>query len=177
MNVAFLNPFVEAARDVFLAETQLDVIRGDISLETSAFTADDVTVLISLVGDVRGVVMLGMSVETGLALVERMMSQSFATFDRLAQSGVAELGNVITGRASVKLEEAGFEADISPPTMVRGKGVTVSSLEFQRLKVPLMNDLGEINIQLALEVSPIESKTENHIPIVAPETSDPNRSA
>jgi CheY-specific phosphatase CheX len=33
----------------------------------------------------------------------------------LAQSGIAELANVITGRASVKLSQAGYEATISPP--------------------------------------------------------------
>jgi len=169
LNVEFLNPFVEAARDVFLAETQLDVSRGNLSMETSSFTADEITVLISLVGDVRGVVMLGLSEATGLALVGRMMSQSFETFDRLAQSGVAELGNVIAGRASVKMEEAGYTTDISPPTMVRGKGVSISTLEFQRIKVPLANDLGEVTVHLALEASPNGKEDENFIPIIAPE--------
>lgn len=166
MNVEFLNPFVEAARDVFLAETKLEVTRGAIRLEASAFTADEVTVLISLVGEVRGVVLFGLSEATCLALVGRMMSQAFETLDPLAQSGIAELGNVITGRASVKLSEAGFASNISPPTLIRGSGVTLSTLEFKRISVPLINEIGEINVHLALEQSPVDRQGENHIPIL-----------
>ena len=74
-------------------------------------------------------------------------------FDRLAQSGIAELGNVITGQASRRLAEAGFQADISPPTLVMGKGTLISTLDFQRLMVPLRTPLGDLQINLALRES------------------------
>jgi chemotaxis protein CheX len=57
---------------------------------------------------------------------------------------VAELGNVITGRASVKLAEAGYEAVISPPTLLSGKGATISTLDFGRLVVPLNSECGSL---------------------------------
>ena len=88
--------------------------------------------------------------QTGKALAAAMMGQEFETFDSLAQSGIAELGNVITGRASIKLAEAGFQADISPPTLIQGKAVTISTLDFSRLVVPLTTDLGELTVHLAL---------------------------
>jgi chemotaxis protein CheX len=150
MNVTFLNPFVEAANEVLRAEAQLSLTRGNLSLQKSALTTDDVTVLISIVGHVQGVVLYSLSNATGLALVSRMMSQEFVEFDSLAQSGVAELGNVITGRASVKLSEAGYESTISPPTMLLGKGATISTLDFGRLVVPLNSECGSVAIHLAL---------------------------
>ena len=66
MNVKFMNPFVEAANEVLHSEVQLSVERGDLSLRKSAFTANEITVLICLVGQVQGVVIYGMSIATGL---------------------------------------------------------------------------------------------------------------
>jgi chemotaxis protein CheX len=150
MNVKFLNPFVEAASEVLQAEVGLGLGRGPLSLHKSALTSDEVTVLLNLVGQVQGVVLYGLSTPTGLALVSRMLTQEFKEFDSLAQSGVAELGNVITGRASVKLAEAGFATNISPPTLILGQGVTISTLDFSRIVVPLTSELGPMTVHLAV---------------------------
>jgi len=48
------------------------------------------------------------------------------------------------------LAEAGFDSKISPPTMVMGKGTLISTLDFERLRVPLDTELGQIQIHLAL---------------------------
>jgi chemotaxis protein CheX len=167
MNVKFLNPFVEAANEVLSAEVGVKLTRGQLTLQKSALTSDEVTVLISLVGQVQGVVLYGLSTATGLALVSRMMAQEFAEFDGLAQSGVAELGNVITGRASIKLANAGIAAEISPPTLVHGHGVTISTLDFSRVVVPLMSELGQITVHLALRESQTEVRSAAAVPILA----------
>ncbi|MER3513940.1 MAG: chemotaxis protein CheX, partial [Chloroflexota bacterium] len=52
--------------------------------------------------------------------------------------------------ATIKLAEAGYSANISPPTLIQGKGVTISTLDFPRIVVPLICDLGEIMVHLAL---------------------------
>ncbi|MBI5715427.1 MAG: chemotaxis protein CheX [Chloroflexi bacterium] len=166
MNVKFLNPFVEAAHDVLNAETGITPARGTLSLQQSALTAEEVTVLISLVGQVQGVVLYGMSVEMGLLLVSRMMSQTFEAFDNLAQSGVAELGNVITGRASVRLAEAGYVSTISPPTLIQGKDLRISTFDFPRIVVPLRCDTGEITVHLALRENHSSEHESNHLQLV-----------
>ena len=150
VNVKFLNPFVEAASEVIMAEVGSTVTRGDLTLEKSSFTGNDVTVLISLVGQIQGVVLYDMSLSTSLALISKMTDQKFTEFNNLAQSGIAELGNVITGRATIKLSESGFQSMISPPTLIEGKGIQISTLDFSRIVVPLITDSGEIMTHLAL---------------------------
>lgn len=165
-NVKFMNPFIEAASEVLKAEVGTEVHRGALSLQKSAMTTDDITVLISLVGQVQGVVLYGLSTETGLALVSRITDQVFKEFDNLAQSGVAELGNVITGRATIKLSESGYSSNISPPTMIQGRGLQISTLDFSRIMVPLVTDFGEIMVHLALRESPPGvSGDRNFVPI------------
>ena len=151
MNVNFLNPFVEAAFEVLAAELGAKAERGDLSLDNSDCTADDVTVLISLVGQAQGVVLFGMSEDTAKAFVSRILGQSFDALDDLAQSGIAELGNVITGQAGQRLAEAGYESELSPPTVILGQGTTVSTLDVQRVLVPVQTELGDLQIHLALQ--------------------------
>jgi len=150
MNVQFLNPFVEAAVEVLQAETKLKMTRGPLLLEKGPYKSDDITVVIGLVGRVEGTVFYSMSLNTAKSLASTMLGEPLETFDSLAQSGIAELGNVVTGRASVKLAEAGFESTISPPTVLEGFGTLISTLEFPRLVVPLDGDAGKIVIHLAL---------------------------
>ncbi len=150
MIAKFLNPFVDAAYEVILAETSVHMSRGDLTLEKEPYLTDDVIVIISLVGRVVGNVIFSMSKETALALASKIMGEPFSEFNMLAQSGVAELGNVITGKASVKLTEAGYESVISPPTMLQGKGATISTLDIARLVVPFNSEVGSITIHLAL---------------------------
>jgi chemotaxis protein CheX len=151
MDVKFLSPFVEAAKAVLQAETDLDVQRGKLSLQQTSLTTHQISVLISLIGEVEGVVLYSLSVPTALGLVSRMIGQAFEEFDELAQSGIAELGNVITGRATMLLSQAGINADISPPTVIIGEGVQVSTVDFTRIIVPLQTDLGEITAHLSLQ--------------------------
>ncbi len=154
MNVKLLNPFVQAAVEVLKAEVGVEVARGDISLQNSSLTSDDITVLINLIGEVYGVVMYGMSMSTGLSIVSSIMGQKFSELNPLAQSGVAELGNVISGRATIRFSEAGYQANISTPTMLIGSGIQISTLDFPRIVVPLETPFGCFTAHLALKEKP-----------------------
>jgi len=99
-NVKFLNPFVDAVVDVLKAECGVEARRGQLSLQKLALTTDDLTVLISLVGQVQGVVLYGLSTQTGLDLVSRVMEQPFHELDSLAQSGVGPRSRLSTSPAS-----------------------------------------------------------------------------
>lgn len=165
MNVKFLNPFLDAAIEVLKVECEIKAEKGNITLQKSALTSDEITVMLSLIGQVQGIVLYGLSISTAIRLVSSVLGQEFASFDNLAQSGIAELGNVITGRATIKLSEAGYTANISPPTLILGKGVSISTLDFQRIVVPLSFDLGSIVVHLAIRDVQPDAKESN---LVAP---------
>lgn len=150
MNVKFLNPFVDSAFEVLQVEAGEQLVRGDLGLEKEPYQTEDVTVIISLIGRVEGNVFYSMSKETAVGLASRVLGETLTNFDVLAQSGIAELANVITGRASVKLSQAGYEATISPPTVLLGRGAVISTLDYARLVVPLKGESGLITIHLAL---------------------------
>jgi chemotaxis protein CheX len=150
MNVKFLNPFVDAAYEVLKTETRQEVQRSDLKLDQGNYQTDDLTVILSLVGAVEGTVFYSMDEITAIQLGSIIMGETYEKLDYLTQSGIAEVGNVITGRASMKLAEAGFESTISPPSLILGKGASISTLDYPRLVVPLITVAGKITIHLAL---------------------------
>ncbi len=150
MNVKFLNPFVDSAHEVLSIEMHETVTRGDIRLDSGSYATDDVTVIISLVGAVDGTVFLSLSRECAIKLASVLIGEKLEQLDRLAQSGIAELGNVIVGRASMRLSQAGYESNISTPSLLVGKGATISTLDYPRLVVPLQTSAGALVIHLAL---------------------------
>jgi chemotaxis protein CheX len=151
MDAKLLNPFIQGAVEVLKAEVDLTVERRELSLQKSALTSDDITVLINLIGDVYGVVMYGMATATVLKIVSKIMDQDFVELNSLAQSGIAELGNVISGQATVRFSEAGYHSNISTPMMLIGNGIEISTLDFPRIVVPLETELGLFTVHLALK--------------------------
>ena len=153
MRAEFINPFLQAATEVLESELGNAPLRGSIGLQRSAYTSDDVTAVVAVTGEIAGMVMFAMTEETARAMVGRMMGQDFPELDALAQSGIAEIGNVITGRAAILLAEAGFPSDLAPPMLLVGRGTMISTLDVQRLVIPLETELGKIEIQVALKLS------------------------
>ncbi len=153
MKVEFVNPFIQAACEVLDSELGGEAQRGEVRLQKSAFTTDEVTALVGVTGTVSGLVLYSMSQTTAVALASRMMGQEFQELDALAQSGIGELGNVITGRAGVLLSEAGYLSNITPPALVVGRGTMVTTLDLNRLVFTLQTDVGDLEVQLVLRAA------------------------
>jgi chemotaxis protein CheX len=150
MNVKFLNPFVSSAHDILRIELHESVQRGDLRLENGPYLTDGATVIISLIGAVDGTVFYSMTQDSAIRFASALMGEKFDTLNELVQSGIAELGNVITGQASMRLAEAGYESNISTPSLIIGKGASISTLEYPRLVVPLTTSIGSLTIHLSL---------------------------
>jgi len=153
MKVEFINPFIQAATEVLETELGGETTRGELRLVKTAVTSDEVTALVGVTGSVRGLVLYSMNEATALGIVSRVMGQEFSEFDALAQSGIGELGNVITGRAGVLLSMAGYASNITPPALVIGKGTLVTTLDLNRLVLPLETEVGSLEIHVVLKAA------------------------
>jgi chemotaxis protein CheX len=131
-------------------EVNAEIDRGELSIEQSSNTSQEVTVLVGVTGEVRGLAMYGMSESTAKKIVSAIVKHPVPIFDEMAQSATAELGNVITGRASTNLSAVGFDCVLTPPTLITGRQVIISTLTIRRLVVPLHTNFGDIEINLAL---------------------------
>lgn len=150
MRLATIDAFIKAAGDVLMAELGTEARRGRVSLLKSAAPTDEVTTLLSFTGALSGTVIYAMELETALAIVSHMLGQDLPELDELGRSGIAELGNVITGRAMTLLAQAGYACELAPPVVTVSKnGAAFPTLDRPRLAIPLQTDLGRIDVQLA----------------------------
>ena len=152
-----LEPFVQAARDVLSQEVGLDVTPGRLSLASGSATTLDVTVVIGITGRLTGVAVYGMDGDMAKAIVGNMLGSPVTELDDMALSGIAELGNVITGHATTLLSAAGLVCDISPPILLMGAGSLLSTMSIQRLVIPLTTDIGTLQAQVAVKVTSAKS--------------------
>jgi chemotaxis protein CheX len=148
-----LEPFVEAARDVIAQELGIDVVPGQLAVATGAATTLDVTVLIGITGRLTGIATYGMAKDMALGIVSHLMGSPVTELDEMALSGIAELGNVITGRATTLLAAMGLHATITPPIVLEGSGSRLTVTKIPRLTIPLTTDLGTVEAQLAVKVT------------------------
>jgi len=150
MRAEFVNPFLQAASEVLETELGSEPTRGVIGLRRSAYTTEEVTAVVQVIGTIAGVVLYGMPEKTARAIVQHLQGSPCEEFDTFAQSGISELGNVITGRATSLLALAGFRSNLAPPLLIVGRGRMVSQNDQQRLVIPLETPLGPIHIQVVL---------------------------
>lgn len=151
LKVEFINPFLEAASEVFQTETNVKLQKGPLSVQKSSLTSCEVSVLLGVTGEIHGQIIYGMSSKTAKKVAAEMIGQPVPLLDELAQSAISELGNMITGLATVKFSESYSNLAITPPTLIIGTKVMISTVDIQRLYIVLMSDFGDIEMSIALK--------------------------
>ncbi|MBN2329522.1 MAG: chemotaxis protein CheX [Candidatus Omnitrophica bacterium] len=155
MKVEYVNPFIESAVAVLQEIAGLKSERRKLQLKDPDSPFRDVDAILGVIGRVHGQVIYGFDEPTAKNVVSRMMmGAEILEFDEMARSALGELGNIITGKASIALESAGYPIEISPPTLVMAENVRISSLKIPMIVVPLETECGLIDIYVGLEETP-----------------------
>lgn len=150
MKEEFVRPFMDAAEMVIRTEAKLDIKPGNVSLQQATYTSKEVNVMVGVMGEVQGTILYGMDEKTAIELVAQILRIEYDKFDQFAASAVKEICNLITGMASVNIEKLGYDSKITPPTLICGAGVKISTFNLQRLLIPLDTNFGPIDISAVL---------------------------
>ena len=151
MKVEYISPFVEASVNVFQSLMNMTPERGKLSARPQIFTSQQVNIVCGIAGDIEGQVIYGMSIVAADKIASQMLGQSIVTFDQLAASAIAELGNMISGNSMALLAEQGFHCEITPPTIVKGTNVKISTLNIPALVIPMkVSEVGDFEINVSL---------------------------
>ncbi|MBX3112506.1 MAG: chemotaxis protein CheX [Fimbriimonadaceae bacterium] len=152
MKVEYVSPFVGASINVVQTLIGTTPNRGQLSARPQVFTSQQVNIVCGVTGDVEGQVIYGMSVVTADKIASAMCGTQIVTFDQLAASAIAELGNMISGNSATLLSQQGYVVDITPPTIVKGTNVKITTLDIPALVIPIeIGDLGHIEINVSLQ--------------------------
>ncbi|HRJ27495.1 MAG TPA: chemotaxis protein CheX [Fimbriimonadaceae bacterium] len=152
MKVEYVNPFIEATTSVMKQLLQLEPERGQLSARPECFTTQQVNIVFGVTGQIVGQVLFGMSIVTADKIASKMLGTTVVTFDQLAASAIGELGNMICGNSISVLADAGYRCDITPPTIVRGTNVRISTLDVPALVIPLkLAEMGAFEVNVSLK--------------------------
>lgn len=151
LSTELTEAFAEAALHVLQEMLGTDVAHGDIRQENMVLKADDVTVLVGLTGEVSGLCLLTMPIATAHAVAGAMMGEVVTELDDIGRSAIAELGNMVAGSATIKLEERGVSSNITPPSVLQGKAPEISTPHLERSVVELTTGLGKIALHVTLK--------------------------
>lgn len=152
MKAQYVNPFAQGALDVMKQVLNVTPERGDISARPKLFTTQQINIVCGITGPVEGLVIYGMSMITADKIATRMIGTPVLTFDQLAASAIAELGNMVSGCAMSNLAVQGLACEITPPTIIRGTNVRISTLDVPAIVIPLkLADIGTVEVNVSLQ--------------------------
>jgi chemotaxis protein CheX len=149
LKAKYVNPFIKASKDILNQTTKMDFEVGKPYLKSSPCSGDKVIILIGITGDIKGQAMISTGENVALNIVSGMMGGMAVTeLDEMSKSALSELGNMILGNTATLLYNSGVKIDITPPTLLVGDKVFISTDQMQAICVPLQSndDKVELNI-------------------------------
>ena len=149
MKAEFVNPFASAVVMVFQKEFGMNVMRDSLALQQGPLRGADVNTIIGVTGQLEGQVIYTFDERVALRIASALMGEAVEELDELAKSAVAELGNIITGNAAIGLSENGYNCILTPPTLLTGKELIVTTFT-PVLNIPFSTDFGSVTAHVAL---------------------------
>jgi chemotaxis protein CheX len=151
MDVRFINPFVSAIMAVFKTMVNTDVKVKKPYVMTEPGTRSDVSGVIGFSGDASGCVVLSFPIEVACKAASSFAGVPIDENHPDFSDAIGELANMVAGNA--KKDFAGMRVSISLPSVIVGKGHTVSSSKaFPRLVIPCETDFGPFEVEVGVVV-------------------------
>ena len=153
MNIEYINPFIEASQTVLKQIASLDARLGKVYLKTSPYHSEDIIIMVGLTGRIRGQAIFSMRMDFAKKIASSMMMGAPVNeFDEMAKSAISELANMIMGNAATLLYNRGMNIDITPPSLLTGENMQITSGKMRTICIPLVvNDCDKIELDISTE--------------------------
>jgi len=153
MNVEYINPFIEASQTVLKQIAGVNAKLGKVYIKTSPYKSDSIVIIVGLTGKMRGQAIFSMSKTVAMDIASSMMGGMPVTeLDEMSRSAVSEMANMILGNAATILFNRGVSIEITPPSLLMGENMQVSSDKLKIICIPLILDNGNvIEIDISVE--------------------------
>ena len=131
--------------------TQGSADAGEAFEKQYSFEPNVYSIVIGVTGGYEGVVAMSMKEETALNIASAMMcNQPLTQLDGMAESAIGEFVNIIVGRAFSLLADS-EAVNLTPPTFIRGRNVSLSVAKIRNTYVTLLRtEKGVIEFNISL---------------------------
>jgi chemotaxis protein CheX len=152
MKVEYVNAFIKASTEVlnnFIAEKYTV---GKPFIRKNPFPTKEIVIILGITGEIKGQAVFSMSIDVAKAIASgMMMGMPVNEIDEMAKSALSELGNMIMGNSATLLFNKGVKIDITPPSLVKGTAIEISSAGMETMCVPLISPIGDVEFDIAMK--------------------------
>lgn len=154
MNVSFINPFLDASKNVIETMAQVPVTPKTPYVKKVPISYGEVTGIIGIASDtIKGVMVLSFSDSCILQIVANMLIEPIKEkIDIDTVDAVGELTNMICGGAKASLSKLNHHFELTTPMMIVGKGVAISHYtKAPIIVIPFETEFGSFVVEANLE--------------------------
>jgi chemotaxis protein CheX len=117
----FIQPFIDVCTSVFKDFVKCDLVPERVYFSKKEdFLNWDISGLIALTGETRGIVAISMKTETALEITRILTGKTHSYLDSDVVDMIGELVNIISGNVKKNLEDT-YKIIISLPYIIRGR--------------------------------------------------------
>ena len=122
MDVKHINPVIESISNIMPQLGFSEVSKKGVSVKGKDIDSPGVVIIIGLIGDVKGNIIYGLSIDDAKKVASQMMmGMPVDDFNEMAQSAISELVNMLTANVATNYSRDNINVDISTPTLVQGE--------------------------------------------------------
>jgi chemotaxis protein CheX len=152
MKAEYINPFISNAIDVFAQLANIKLERADLSVKDDPTPSNDISIILGITGFIDGQVVYSLKEHTADRIAQCVRPNSLVEIDAdFMESAIAEIANIITGRATIELSGSDRVLHITPPTLVIGKEFQISFIKMKTISVNLSSRFGTLEVNIAIK--------------------------
>ena len=151
MDVRHINPVIESVGNIMPQLGFAEVSKKGVTLKDRNIQSPGVVIIIGLIGDVKGNIIYGLSIDNAKKIASQMMmGMPVDDFNEMAQSAISELVNMLTANVATNFSRDNITVDISTTSLIQGE-VTANASTDKVVCVEM--DVDGINIQINISLS------------------------
>lgn len=152
MKVEYINAFIKASTEVLNNFVSDKFSVGKPYIRSNPFPTKEIVIILGITGDIKGQAVFSLTEEIAKKVASAMMmGMPVDEIDEMAKSALSELGNMIMGNSATLLFNAGMKIDITPPSLVKGTSIEITSAGMETICVPLVSALGDIEFDIGIK--------------------------
>lgn len=151
MDVKHINPVIESISNIMPQLGFPEVSKKGVSVKGKDIDSPGVVIIIGLIGDVKGNIIYGLSIDDAKKVASQMMmGMPVDDFNEMAQSAISELVNMLTANVATNYSRDNINVDISTPTLVQGEFTANASTD---KVICIEMDVNGINLHVNISLS------------------------
>ncbi len=152
MKAEWVNPFIANAIGVIEKLANIKFEKTNVSIKDDTEPTNEISIIIGITGFIEGQVVYSLKEHTANRIAQAVKPNELVVVDEaFIESSIAEIANIITGRATIELSGDDKILYITPPTLVIGKDYNISFVKLKTISVNLGSRFGTIEVNIAIK--------------------------